>query len=172
MPTEKSSPPLFEHPEEYFFEADRLINEDQVNEAAVVLRELVTRFPDFGKAYNHLGFLYETKYRDPAQAEIYYKKCLELAPDYPALYLNYSVLLSSQERYSELESLLEKGLEVPGINKAKLYYEVGIMRETKAEFDQAVDAYRKSIQFSFVEGDIALYQSAIQRVETKKGLLN
>lgn len=162
----------FSQPEEYFFEADRLINADQVNEAAALLRELLDRFPHFGKAHNHLGFIFETKYKDPEKAELHYRKCLEMAPEYPAVYLNYAVLLSSQERYQELDDLLEKALEAPGINKAKLHYERAIMRETQMQFDQAIAAYQEAIRYSFTAEDIAVYKEGIDRVRQKQALLN
>ena len=159
-------------PEEYFFEADRRINADQVNEAFSLLRELTSRFPDYGRAYNHLGFLYETKYRDPAKAEDCYKRCLELSPDYPALFLNYAILLNNQNRWDDLESLLEQALQVPGINKAKVHNEYAIMREVQGNFDSAIAKYRQAIQFSFADSDIAAYEASIKRVEQKKSLLN
>lgn len=159
-------------PEEYFFEADRRINADEVNEAFALLRELTTRFPDYGRAYNHLGFLYETKYRDPAKAEECYRRCMDLSPDYPALYLNYAILLNNQSRWEELESLLKKALDVPGINKSKVHNEYGIMREIQGKFDSAIKSYAQAIHFSFSPSDIGSYEASIKRVEQKKGLLN
>lgn len=159
-------------PEEYFFEADRLINAGEVNPAFTLLRELTSKFPDYGRAYNHLGFLYETKYRDPAKAEDCYRRCLELSPDYPALYLNYAILLNNQNRWEELEALLQKALQVAGINKAKVYNEYAIMHEVLGNFDSSIAEYRRAIQFSFSDSDIASYEKSIARVEQKKGLLN
>ncbi len=162
----------FDNPEAYFFEADRLINADAANEAYAVLEACVAKFPDFGKAYNHLGFIQETKYRDPKQAEVFYQKCLELSPDYPAVYLNYSVLLSTQERHDELQDLLAKALEVPGMNKAKIYNEYAIMHEVKGEYESAIAQYQKAIHHSFIASDIATFEASIERVQTKQRLLN
>lgn len=159
-------------PEAYFFEADRLINAGEANQAYALLQQCVEEFPEYGKCYNHLGFIQETKYRNPAEAERCYKKCLELAPEYQAVYLNYSVLLSTQERHEELVVLLEKALLVPGINKAKIYNEYGIMYEVQAQYETAIEHYRKAIRYSFVAADLKSYEASIERVKQKQHLLN
>lgn len=155
-------------PELMFFESDRLINAGQINEAARLLMKLIGTYPDFGRAYNHLAFIYETKYRDYKQAETYYQKCLELAPDYTAVYLNYSILLSTQERHEELQVILEKALTCPGINRAKIWNEYGIMYEIQERYEEAIEAYRKAIRLSFIQPDIQSYKDSIQRVQEKK----
>lgn len=159
-------------PEQLFFEADRLIEADQIAEAMALLEELVRDHPDFGKAYNHLGFVYETKYKDPARAEHYYRMCLDLSPDYPAVYLNYAILLNTQERFEELEALLQMGLECPGINKPKLYNEFGIMYEIQGQYEQAIQAYGLCVQYAFLPEDIERYKASVTRVRDKQAFMN
>lgn len=159
-------------PEAKFFEADQLIEAGKISEAAEVLLQLLEEHPDYGKAWNHLGYIYEISYRDLAKAEEMYRKCLELSPEYPAIYLNYSILLSGQGRLDELEELLYKALEVPGINRAKVYNEFGIMHEIRGDYEKAVDGYKSAVQFSFVEVDIAAYKKSIHRVREKQAILD
>lgn len=161
-----------ESPEAMFYEADLLIEQGKVNEAASLLHELLEKYPSFGRACNHLGYIYETKYRDFAKAEYYYKRCLELSPEYPAAYLNYSIFLSNLEQFDELKKVLDKALSCPGINKGKVWSEYGIMYEIQGNFDQAIDAFKQAIRYSFAESDIEKYKNAIQRVRDKKIILN
>ena len=49
--------------EEKFLKADRLISENKISEAAHLLEEILHEAPDLGKAHNHLGWLYETKFK-------------------------------------------------------------------------------------------------------------
>ncbi len=171
--TDTSGPDfMFDTPDAYFFEADQLINANEVNKAYALLKECITKFPDYGKAYNHLGFIYETKYRNPEKAEPLYQKCMELSPQYPAVYLNYCVLLSTLERYEDLVALLEKALEVPGMNKAKIYNEYAIMHEVRGNYNSAIEYYQKAIKFSFVATNIKSYESSIERIKEKQRLLN
>ena len=154
--------------EQMFSNADKKINEGNVQEAHQMLIALTDKFPEFGKAYNHLGYIYETKYRDAAMADAYYKYALKYAPNYPATYMNYAVVLSTSERFSELEELLNKALTVPGMNKDRIYNEFGIMKELQGLYDDAMAYYRKAITYSFVEKDIELYDKSINRCNIKK----
>ncbi|HHG84010.1 MAG TPA: tetratricopeptide repeat protein [Bacteroidetes bacterium] len=158
-------------PEEAFFRADQLIEEGKIAEAAVILFKLVADFPDYGRAYNHLGYIYETKYRENQKAEAYYKKCLELSPEYPAIYLNYAILLSAQGRGEELLALLKAGLACPGINQAKIHNEFGIYYESSGKFETAIESYKTAVRLSFVDADISAYHNSIRRVREKQAIL-
>lgn len=158
-------------PETMFYQADRMIEEGNIAEATKILQELIDNHPDFGRAYNHLGYIFETKYRDYRKAEMYYKKCLEMSPEYPAIYLNYSILLSQQQRFDELEVLLYQALDCPGINKAKVHNEFGMMYEMKGQYDRAIEEYKKAIRFSFEDKHIGNYKKSIERAAEKKNFL-
>lgn len=157
--------------DELFFEADEKIRNGKIVEARDLLINLIEQFPEYGRAYNHLGWIYETKYKNYATAENFYKKALEFAPDYPAIYLNYAIVLSSLEKFDELERLLHQALTVPGIAKDKIYNEFAIMYELKGEFLKAIDFYKKAITTSLVEKDIEIYIESINRCKTKKEVL-
>ncbi|MCX7957780.1 MAG: hypothetical protein N3B13_01895 [Deltaproteobacteria bacterium] len=157
--------------DEMFFDADEKIRNGQIVEAKDTLINLINQFPEYGRAYNHLGWIYETKYKDYTTAENYYRKALEFAPDYPAVYLNYAIVLSSLEKFDELEKLLTQALTVPGISKDKIYNEFGIMHELKGDFLRAIDYYKKAINASLAEKDIDIYRESINRCKTKKEIL-
>lgn len=157
--------------DEMFFDADEKIRDGRIVEAKDILVNLINQFPEYGRAYNHLGWIYETKYKDYVKAEEYYRKALEFAPDYPAVYLNYAIVLSSLEKFDALESLLNQALSVPGIAKDKVYNEFGIMYELKGDFITAIDYYKKAINSSLAEKDIDIYRESINRCKTKKEIL-
>src|ERR1044072_2168301 len=72
--------------EEMFIEADRLLNEGVLMDAVEKLGQILKRNPRFGKAYNHLGWVYETKYKNMARAEAYYRAAIQYSPYYTAPY--------------------------------------------------------------------------------------
>ena len=47
--------------EDMLFEADELIRSNKISDAVSLLEGIIAQAPDFGKAYNHLGWGYETK---------------------------------------------------------------------------------------------------------------
>lgn len=157
--------------EDLFFQGADLINQKQYARAKQTLEHAIEIDPTCGRAYNHLGWLFETQYRDYAKAEEMYKKALEHAPEYPAVYYNYSVTLSALKRYDELEALLKKAETVPGIGSDRLYNEWGILREDQGNFDEAISWYEKALANAKGMVDVESYQANIERCKKKKELL-
>ncbi len=128
--------------EEMFAKADKLLNEGVLKEAVDVLTQIIKRNPHFGKAYNHLGWVFETKYKNAVKAEEYYKAAMKFAPHYNATYLNYSYLLSNQQRFDELRTHLDKLSEIQGIAKDTIQNEYAIMFEMQGNLRKAIEHYQ------------------------------
>ena len=156
--------------EELFNSADRDLNDGYFEAGVEKLEQILVEDPGFGKAYNHLGWLYETKFQDYEKAEGYYKLALEHAPNYAAVYTNFSILLSTLEKFDELEALLQKGLKVAGVNKGNIYYEYGIMYEKKGEFQKAIDQYRECAKSTLNKNTLKNATDSIERCSTKLNL--
>ncbi|MCC5943823.1 MAG: tetratricopeptide repeat protein [Bernardetiaceae bacterium] len=148
--------------QEKFMEADNLIKDGHIAEAVRMLEYIVTHAPDFGRAYNHLGWIYETKYQDFAQAADYYELALEKEPSYLPTYSNYAVLLSTTRRFDRLKAVLEQGLAQEGINTARMYNEYGLMQELQHDYQAAIQSYEASIKDDL---DIESMQRSLQAIE-------
>lgn len=154
-----------------FFEADQLIKENRIADAKQMLLEIIAEAPDHGMSHNHLGWIYETKYNDYVRAENHYKAALEMTPGYVAVYYNYAILLSTLGKYEEMEKLLERALTTPGINKATIYNEYGIMREAQGRYAEAITSYQNYIRHLYDNKLIETAQASIQRCKTKMEIL-
>lgn len=157
--------------DEKFYEADQLIKQNNIGNATALLNEIITEMPEYGRAHNHLGWIYETKFTDYVRAEKHYKAALQFTPEYPPVYYNYSILLSTLGRYDELTALLEKAMVVPGINKATISNEYAIMYEAQGKYDEAIESYKQYIRYLFDNKLIEQAQASIQRCLTKKSIL-
>lgn len=157
--------------DELFFEADQLIAEKRFADAINTLESILIEAPDYGKAYNHLGWIYETKYKDLSKAEEFYKKCILYDPAYPAIYINLAVVLSSLAKYDELEAHLTRALQVPGVDKAGMYNEFGIMYELQGKYNQAIENYKNAIRSTLSEANVETYSKSIKRCKTKMEIL-
>jgi Tfp pilus assembly protein PilF len=157
--------------EEKFQVADKLINENKISEAAHLLEEILAEAPDFGKAHNHLGWLYETKFKNYARAEEYYKLALKFSPEYTAVYYNYAYLLSTLRKFDELEKLLEQAIKVPGISYATLYNEYALMYEIQGKYKDAMHYFKLYIQNSYDGKTIDTAAESIKRCERKMAIL-
>jgi len=157
--------------EEKFLKADSLIGENRLSEAARLLENILLDAPDFGKAHNHMGWLFETKFKNLHRAEEHYKLALKFNPEYTAAYYNYAYLLSSLRKFDELEKLLKNCINVPGISYATIYNEYGLMREMQGEIDDAIHYFKLHIKNSFDFKSIETASESIKRCERKKQLL-
>lgn len=156
--------------EDKFAEADQMIKDNKITEAMTSLHEIVQDYPDFGKAYNHIGFVYETKFKDLDKAEEAYQKALKISPEYSATYLNYAVVLSTREKYNQLQELLMQAMAVPGMNKSRIMNEYGLMYEIQGEYDKAIEHFRKAIRYTLSDVDLDVYEKSIKRCERKKSI--
>jgi len=157
--------------EEKFLNADRMISEGRLSEAANLLEEILAEAPDFGKAHNHLGWLFETKFKNYNRAEEHYRLAIKFAPEYPAAYYNYCYCLSALRKHVELEQILELAIKVPGISYATIYNEYGLLREAQGKLDDAIHYFRLHIQNSFDAKSIETAADSIRRCERKRELL-
>ncbi len=156
--------------EEMFAEADGLIKEGRLNEAVNMLEAIIGENPSFGKAYNHLGWVFETKLQDIEKAEKHYQLAIKFSPNYAPSYYNYAILLSAYQKYEELDLLLNRALKVPGINKGSIYNEYGLMYEALGLWEEAEAAFRNFIMNQFDSKMVELGHQALERIRQKKAL--
>jgi tetratricopeptide (TPR) repeat protein len=154
--------------EDMLLEVDELIRNNKIADAVLLLENIINQTPDYGKAYNHLGWIYETKFKDVLKAEKMYKQCLAYNPDYPPVYLNLSIVLSLLSKYEEQEALLNKALEVPGIEKSGIINELGILYELKLDYNKAIEYYKSAIKLSLSDKNIETYLKSIDRCRLKR----
>lgn len=147
--------------------ANNEIKDGYFESAVRKLEEILDESPNFGKAHNHLGFLYETKFYDYEKAEHHYKLAWEKSPNYPSIYYNYAILLSNLKKYDALNYLLEKALKVPGINQGTIFNEYAIMFEQLEEYDRAIKYYKDTIRNSFDANVIDKAKESIERCKMK-----
>jgi tetratricopeptide (TPR) repeat protein len=157
--------------EELLDTADLLIKEGKINEAINVLNDILSDDPLFGKAHNHLGYIYETKIRDYAKAEEHYKICLKTNPDYAAVYYNAAILYSTLKKTDELRALLTKAETVPGINRSTIHNEWAILYETEGDLEKAIEHYRKVVTGTFDNKVLDIAMESVKRCERKKSFL-
>lgn len=158
--------------EELFAQADRLLNDGVIMDAVDKLSQILKRNPRFGKAYNHLGWVYETKYKNYARAEEYYKAAIQYAPHYNAAYLNYSYFLSNLGRFDDLKTHLDRVSQIPGIAKDTIANEYAIMYEMQGNLRQAMDHYQKAALVTLDSGKLDKYKEGIERCKKKLDILN
>lgn len=154
-----------------FFEAESLIGQRQVAQAVGILEAIIEEQPDYGKAHNHLAWLYEHEYKDFSRSEKHYKAAIRFSPSYPSTYLNYCHLLSRLGQLEALEALLQKARLIEGMKKSEICHEYGILYEMRGDYLNAANYYQDAILHSLINADIASYQAAMERCLLKYELV-
>lgn len=153
-------------------QANTLIKEKRSQESVELLFKILQYNPQFGKAYNHLGYVYEIDYRDYTRAEEYYKKAMQYEPNYSPAYIHYARLLSSCKRFDELKAHLDMALTVPTVSDEAIYHEYALMYEMQQNPEAAINYYIKAAMTTLDIHKITLYQESINRCKTKLELKN
>jgi tetratricopeptide (TPR) repeat protein len=157
--------------EELLDQANMDIKNGHYDEATNKLEKILDMDPNFGKAYNHLGYLYEVKFKEYEKGETLYKLCLEKSPMYPAVYYNYSILLSTLGKYDELKELLDQALNIPGITKSTIYNEYAIMLEQQGKLSDAIEYYKKTAMNTLDKNVLERAKGSIERCKMKQEFL-
>lgn len=156
---------------EKFIRADELIKDKLFSDAIQLLNEIIQDDPTFGKAYNHLGWIYDTQFKEYEKAENCYRQAVLYDPNYTAGHMNYIYFLSALGRFDDLKEVLEQAEQVPGMDKASIKFEFGLMYEMKGDLDLAIDYYKKAIIGSIDNAKIQAYKDALERIKLKKEIL-
>lgn len=154
--------------ENQFIKADGLIGEGKISEAKEMLEELLQESPDFGKAHNHLGWIYATKLSNFEKGEYHYKLAIKFDPKYPASYLNLTYLLVDLGKFQEAKELIDRVLSnVDGADKASYYSELARIHEFESNFIEAYKNYKKSSDLAFNPTYIENMKINMKRVKDK-----
>ena len=157
--------------EEMLHQANNDIKDGFYDEATNKLEKIIDIDPNFGKAYNHLGYLYEVKFKEYDKGETLYKLCLEKSPMYPSVYYNYAILLSTLGKWNELKELLDTAMNIPGITKSAIYNEYAIMYEQQGKLDEAMDHYKKCALNTLDKNTLNRAKDSLDRCKMKKEFL-
>ena len=155
-----------------FIQADNLIKAGQIQVGIELLIKILQDNPEFGKAFNHLGWIYDSYYQNYVDAERCYNQSIKYAPDYSPAYLNYAYLLSSNMRYDELKVHLEKALTLSNIAKDKIYALYAFMSEMQHNLEAAMKYYVQAAMNTLDSSIVTQYREAIDRCKIKLELKN
>jgi len=167
----KPVPPVFPDANLLLLEAKQKLDNQKIKEALDILHHLTIIYPNYSRAYNLLGFIYDSFFEETKIAERYYRKCLELEPDFKEVYSNYTYCLLVLKKYSELEQFILKSIALPIVNKAYLYHLLGKAQEALLKFSEAIASYESAILHSFDIEDIQAREKDIARCLKKQEFL-
>lgn len=156
--------------EELFLKVDDLFSKGEFFEGKKILEEILEQEPGYGRAHNHLGWLYYAKFDEFEKAENHFRLSIKFAELYPAGYMNLTYLLNYLNRHEELIGHIDKSLKIEGTVKAVLYNELGKSYEINGKYKEAIESYRSAIRFSLNKEEMTGLNENLDRVKAKTGM--
>lgn len=154
--------------ENLFLEVTRAIDEQNLSEAKNLLEEILAIDPGYGRAHDHLGWIYETKIKDFDQAKMHYELALKFCrKTYPFTYVNYAYLLIDYGHFERAMEIIEEGHTVQGIDRAVLFYQTGKINEHQMNFLKAFQFYKKAEKASVSKDFLQFIQNEQIRLKSK-----
>ena len=160
----------FQELEQYVLDAEKAFEQGHYLEGKALLESALAEEPTYGKAHNHLGWLYLGRLEDYELAERHLKLALKYGQQYSAPYIHMITLLFETKRLDEHEHLIEKAMKVPGVSRAFLYSEKAKAFEVKGKYTQAMKWYRRAIRWSMDEAEIGAVRNYMKRAQSKRWL--
>lgn len=157
--------------DDLFIEADKLISQENIVEGKDMLLDILSDFPDYGRAHNHLAWIYHYKIQDYEKSEYHYKLALKYSKNYHAPYNNYSYLLVDMNKYDEMIQFGKASLKVKNIDKAVIYNLMARSYELKSELDQAYKLYKQAKVYSIAANFLQEVNASLQRVQNKMNVI-
>lgn len=157
--------------ENQFIKADTLIGQSEISEAKELLEEILAQYPDFGKAHNHLAWIFHIKLTNYDKALYHYKLAIKFDPAYAASYLNYTYLLVDMGKFEQAKTHINQTLQtLENADKASYYGELGRIYEVEQNFIQAYKYYKSSISYAFNPQFIENMKINMNRIKDKMSI--
>lgn len=156
--------------ENLFLEVGKAIDDRDISVAKALLEEILLIDPGYGRAHNHLGWIYETKIKDFKRAKRHYELAIKFCKGtYPVVFVNFGYLLIEFGDLEEALKIIEEGLLVPGADKATLFYQKGKIAEHQQNYAQAFRTYQLAQKMNFNKDFHTMLVNEMNRVQNKMG---
>lgn len=132
------------------------------------IHELMVHHPDKAEPYYEMGRISYNFWRND-EAELNYRKALEIDPEYFPTYTQYALILIKEGRSDEAEELLLHSFKLRNRDDADTYFYLGLLYQQKKELDKAIEAFEKAVLFSINETQIDLNMKFIRACKEIRG---
>ncbi len=130
-------------PQELINKALSLYNQGQLNSAIELAKDLILNYRNSFVIWNILGASYKNSGKID-DAEIAFRKVVELKPNYPDGYSNLGVILQEKGMLDDAILAFNKALSLKS-DYAEAYFNKGIALKYKGKLKEAIEAHNKAI---------------------------
>jgi hypothetical protein len=154
--------------ENYIQKAEKAFESNDFVKGMEYLEEALMSDPHFGKAHNHMGWLYIYHLKDWTKAEKHLGMAMRYTPGYAPVYIHLSGMLLEQGRFEDLEKLLEKAQGVGGVQKAFVYNTKARIQEIKGRYKKAIALNKQAVKWCLNDQELNNLKAEIKRCRKKR----
>lgn len=148
--------------------AEKMLEREEYVRAKRILDEILETEPGYGRAHNHLGWIFYSVLDDHKMAERHYRLAIHFEPSYPHAYMNLLRLLIANGQYEEARNHAMHMLSSTTVNRSLIYNELGRIEELCGNYKRSIDHYNQAICHCVVTMHITAYSENIKRVREKR----
>ena len=153
--------------DEKYLQAIEELYYGELPKALHLFNEIVNADPNYARAYYQLGSFYNYQFKDYQTAGFYYKKCIELEPDFPDVYEHYLKLLMVLKMHKTVEQLSQQALKVNGVRQDHIYESLGLYAETEQNYTLAKAHFQRAALIAPSTKTRDELQEHLQRIQNK-----
>jgi tetratricopeptide (TPR) repeat protein len=153
-----------------FTHAEELAGQGRLPEAVTIVQQLLTRYPEWGLAWLHMGQLL-IQAHNPTAGERALRKAATLIPDSPRVHFFLGVALTEQGRNQEAAASFRRATELlPGY--AEAHFGLSRCLQAQGDRDGAVQSLRAAVRYlpSYVQARVTLGELLAQSGRPAEGL--
>lgn len=122
---------------------DLMMDKGKPQAALEELQKMVKTSPEHYRIYLLIGLAYD-QLNESLQAEVFFKKALELGKKQPDTYLEYGNFLEGAQRSEEALKLYKQGIaQIP--KNARLHYMAGIVYDEQKKLPEALHYFEQAV---------------------------
>ncbi|GAB3931619.1 tetratricopeptide repeat protein [Mucilaginibacter myungsuensis] len=153
--------------DELYLQALDELNYGETPKAMHYFNTIIGKDPDYARAYYQLGHLYFYEFKNYQTAGFYLKKCIELDPNFPDVYVHYLKLLITLKMQKSIQQTADKAITTPGVCHACIYEQLGAYAEQCLDLVTAEVHYQKAAALATDPDEADDLQKHIKRVSGK-----
>jgi Tfp pilus assembly protein PilF len=153
--------------EEKYLQAVDELSFGETPKALQLLNGIVHNDPLYARAHYQLGKIYYYEIKDYQTAGYHFKTCVELEPSFPDIYFHYLGLVVFLNMEKQVNTIVAKAINTPGVNTAAIYDLLGLFFEKKKNWAKAMDAYQKAFIEVTSRDQKENIEESIERVKAK-----
>jgi len=153
--------------EEKYLQAIEEVCYGELPKALHLLKEIIDNDALYARAHFQLGKIYYYEIKDYQTAGFHFKTCMELEPSFPDNYFHYLSLLVFLNMEKQVALIVEKALNIPGVNIAAIYELQGLFSKKSKNWTSALTAYQKAFIEVTVKDQKEKIEQSLERVREK-----